>query len=65
VTADVLTVREAAKLARVGTRTIRKAATTGELQGRNVGGSTGWRFTREAVMAWINAATRASHADNA
>jgi len=61
----VLSVRGAAKLAKVGTRTIRRAAKLGHLQGRNIGGSTGWRFTRGAVIAWINSTTRISNADNA
>jgi len=51
---DVLTAGEAASLLRVGEREVVEAAERGELPGRRIGDE--WRFSREAVMAWLGGA---------
>lgn len=51
---EFLTVQQAADAVGIGTQTVREAIDAGELPGRNFGGSTGWRLTREALHDWIN-----------
>jgi excisionase family DNA binding protein len=51
--APVLTVEEAAELLRVDTDVIAELAESGQLPGRRVGGD--WRFSREALLAWLAA----------
>ena len=51
---DVLKVPDAARIAGCGERAIRSALDEGAIRGRNLGGSSGWRFTHGALMDWIN-----------
>jgi excisionase family DNA binding protein len=48
---DVLTLAEAAELLRIDEQTVAKAAESGELPGRKLGGE--WRFARSAVLRWL------------
>lgn len=49
--AEVLTVEEVAQLLRVDEAAIAAMAGKGELPGRKLGDE--WRFSREAVLAWL------------
>lgn len=62
-TPDVLTLREAAALARVDRETLRLAITRGELNVRRIGGGTvraHVRVTREEVLRWVGTACSGS-----
>lgn len=48
---DVLTLREAAELLRLGSATVRNQAQRGLLPGRSVGRQ--WRFHRQALLDWL------------
>lgn len=50
---DVLTLAEAAAYLRLPEDAVREEAEAGRLVGRHVRGE--WRFSREAVIAWLNA----------
>src|SRR5688572_6271399 len=49
---DVLTLREAAELLRVGPNELEALASRAEVPARRIGSS--WRFNRDALMAWLN-----------
>jgi len=51
--APVLGVDDAAHLAGVSKNAVLQALKAGEMAGRNLGGSVGWRTTEEAVLAWV------------
>jgi excisionase family DNA binding protein len=55
---EVLTVREAAELLRVGEHTVRALAARGELPARRLGRR--WRFSRRALLDWLAAPPRAA-----
>ena len=48
---DVLTLEETAALLRLPAETVAASAAAGELPGRSLAGE--WRFSREAVLAWL------------
>jgi len=50
---EVLTVAEGARAAKVSTKTIRAACAGGALQARKPDGCAEWRFTRAALLAWL------------
>lgn len=59
---DSLTPEEAARM--IGKRctkeAIRKALVSGDMRGRDLGGSVGWVTTRQAVLDYIDAGNRAA-----
>lgn len=52
-TAEILTIKEVAKLLRIGEKTTYTMAKDGKLPGFKVGGQ--WRFRRADIDAWIQA----------
>ncbi len=48
---DVLTLAQLALFLQVDEQTVRALAEAGEIPGREIGGE--WRFSREAVLAWL------------
>ncbi|MEN0066553.1 MAG: helix-turn-helix domain-containing protein [Myxococcota bacterium] len=55
---ELLTLREVAKLLRVGMKTAYSLVQAGELPGFKVGGQ--WRFRRADIDAWIDEQMRAA-----
>ena len=53
---DVLTLDEAAVFLRLDARTLAVVAERGEVPGRQIG--SGWRFSRQALLAWLDASER-------
>ena len=53
---EVLTAEQLAALLQLDVETVRKLAANGDIPGRKVGGH--WRFSRQAVLDWLAAATR-------
>jgi excisionase family DNA binding protein len=53
---NYLTLREAAEVLRLSTRTVREYVTRGEIQGRIIGGR--WRFRRADLDAFFDNAPR-------
>jgi excisionase family DNA binding protein len=53
---NFLTLREAAEILRLSTRTVREYVTRGEIQGRIIGGR--WRFRRADLDAFFENAPR-------
>jgi len=53
----LLTIREAAEVLRLHTRTVREYVRRGELEGRLIGGR--WRFRRKDLDAFYESAPRA------
>ena len=51
---EVLTVPEGAREAKVSTKTIRAACAAGAIQAHKPAGCAEWRFTRAALLAWLN-----------
>jgi excisionase family DNA binding protein len=56
----VLTPAQAAELLQVEERLVTELATTGQLPGRRLGDQ--WRFSRHALIQWLEAAETVSHA---
>jgi len=50
---QVLSIKDVTKYIDVGARVIYAALQSGDLAGRNLGGSKGWVTTRTAVLDWI------------
>ena len=57
---DVLTVEQLAQLLQVDEKTVRSLAAKGDLPGRKLGRH--WRFSRQAVLAWLATPERKRHA---
>jgi excisionase family DNA binding protein len=57
---DVLTVEQLAELLQVDEKTVRSLAAKGELPGRKLGRH--WRFSRQAVLAWLATPAKKRHA---
>ena len=55
---DIMTLKEAALMLRVTTRTLRDHATTGKVPGAKVGG--GWRFSRALLMKHLEGGSDAA-----
>jgi len=54
---DILTIPEVAELLRVAEKTVYTLAQRGEIPAFKVGGQ--WRFSRGAILSWIEDRTRA------
>jgi excisionase family DNA binding protein len=52
---DILTLQEAAEFLRVSAEDLSKDASEGHVPARRVAGE--WRFSRSALLAWLNAPT--------
>jgi excisionase family DNA binding protein len=57
---DVLTLPQLVELLQVDEKTLRSLATAGDLPGRKIGRH--WRFSRQAVLAWLATPERKRHA---
>jgi excisionase family DNA binding protein len=55
--AEVLTLDDAAELLRVSPQALRERAESGDIPARRIGDE--WRFSREALLAWLGMASAA------
>lgn len=64
---EVLTMKEACDLAKCSEKPIKRAVAKGKLGGGKVGGADadagGWRFTKRAILDWVDAGMPGSEAD--